>query len=232
MDKKPHVGGKKRPEDYRVDIPPGKGNDTTIIYSEHPGKIIRPVARDMQAGSAPRTARDAFNDSLSIRGDLLLVHKDKDGNVKSSELMQNVICYVGLKHISQMVSGALSSPFKYIWIGTGGRDPADPLVLLAPDPTNISLVAFYKEGAAVASNAEVLNNADRGYQAIARFAYTFDFAEEVHINEACISVDSHSVLNTPILNRRTFYDRVMQPTDFLEVVWEISFTRYPKDKVT
>lgn len=225
-EKKMHVPGKKRPEEYRTDVPPMGGNDTVVTQDQR-------VVRVFKAGEDRGTlSKGAFCENIAISGDLTLVHKDKDGNIKSAETLENVICYVGLKHISLLVSGALTTPFRYIQIGTGGRDPADPLALLPPDPSNTKLVAFYKEGLAVVSNAEVLNNADRGYQAIARFAYTFDFSEEVHINEACISVDSHTVDATPILNRRTFYDRVMQPTDFLEVVWEVAFTRYPKDKVT
>ena len=210
--------GNRRPEDYLKNPPNASVPETTVEYSERIGKV-GPTAT-------------GFSDGLGVSGCLIITHKDKDGNVKHTETLENVITYVGLKHIAMVVSGVLSSPFKYIWIGTGGRDPVNPTELLPPDPANVVLVAFYNEGIAVTSFVEVLNNVDRGYQAIARFAYTFDFTELVHINEACIAVDSNTVLNTPILNRRTFYDRVMQPLDFLEIVWEISFTRYPKDKVT
>jgi len=209
--------GNRRPEDYlrnpSVVVP-----ETTVEYSERIGKV------------GPTTP--GFSDGLGVSGCLIITHKDKDGNVKHTETLENVITYTGLKHIAMVVSGVSILPFRYIWLGTGGRDPLNPTELLPPDPSNATLVTFYSEGIAVTSFVEVLNNVDRGYQAIARYAYTFDFTELVHINEACIAVDSHAVTGTPILNRRTFYDRVMQPLDFLEIVWEISFTRYPKDKVT
>jgi len=188
----------------------------------------------IQPEAVVETIPAGFSNHVGVSGSLTLTHKDKDGNVKHTETMENVITYSGLRYISQVISGVATTPFKYIQIGTGGRDPHHPLeaVPLPPDPNNTALVAFYKEGIAVTSTSEVLNNADRGYQAIARYAYTFDFEETVFINEACISVDSQIVAGTPILNRRTFYARIMQALDFLEVVWEISFTRYPKDKVS
>jgi hypothetical protein len=225
------TAGSRRPEDYLKEKPLGKGTETTVIYREHAGKIFKTprAPANMQAASADV---GGLTDCLGVTGNLTLIHRDADGNVKSEETLENVITYTGLKYLSQLASGQVSSPFKYIQIGTGGKDPNDPLSILAPDPSNTKLVAFYEEGLAVATNTEVLNNAERGYQAIARFAYTFDFTEEVHINEACIAVDSHVVDSTPILNRRTFFDRIMQNLDFLEVVWEIAFTRYPKDKVT
>jgi len=201
--------GDRKPEDYLKNPPV-----TTVLTEVDDGKPV------------------PFSDGISVSGDLILVHRDREGNVKSSEKIENVITYIGLWQIAQLVAGLATAPFKYIQVGTGGRDPNNPSNLLPPDPKDVALVAFYKELAAVTSTVEVLNNADRGYQAIARFACTFDFNEEVHINEACISVDSQAVSGTPILNRRTFYDRVMQPLDFLEVVWEISFTRYPKDKIS
>ena len=226
-----NAAGNRTPEDYLKEKPPGKETETTVIYGKHVGRIFR---KQPEPATMENTSDDkgGFTDHLGVSGNLTLIHRDSNGNVKSEETLENVITYTGLKHISRLVSGQLSSPFKYIQIGTGGKDPDDPLSILAPDPSNTKLVTFYKEGLAVATNSEVLNNAERGYQAIARFAYTFDFTEEVHINEACISVDSHIVDLTPILNRRTFFDRIMQNLDFLEVVWEISFTRYPKDKVT
>lgn len=212
--------GTRKPEDY-LKNPPKVVQTEQIEYGEHVGVII---PKDVD--------RAGFTESLGVTGSLTLIHRGPSGEIKHEETMENVITYSGLKYISQLVSGQMSVPFKYIQIGSGARDPEHPLAILPPDPTNVKLVAFYKEGIAVVTNAEVLNNADRGYQAIARYAYTFDFTEDVHINEACIAVDSQIVENTPILNRRTFYDRIMQPLDFLEVVWEVSFTRYPKDKVT
>jgi hypothetical protein len=223
--------GNRRKEDYFKDKPDGKGTDTTVIYDKHVGKIFRSPQGPAKLAASNGEA-GVFNDSLGVSGSITLVHRDKDGHIKSQETLENVITYVGLEYISKLVSGAAVSPFRYIQIGTGAHDPLDPLSILAPDPTNTALIAFYKEMAAVVSNVVVTNDADRGYQAISRFACTFDFTEPVHINEACISVDSHIVNLTPILNRRTFFDRVMQIGDFLEFVWEISFTRYPKDKVS
>jgi hypothetical protein len=225
------VPGNRKREDYLKDKPDGNGTDTTVIYGKHVGKIFRrPDGPAKLAGSSGEVG--VFNESLGVSGSITLVHRDKNGHIKSQETLENVITYVGLEYLSKLVSGASTTPFRYIQIGTGAHDPHDPLSILPPDPTNTGLLTFYKEMVAVATNVVVTNNVDRGYQAISRFACTFDFTEPVHINEACISVDSHTVDSTPILNRRTFFDRVMQIGDFLEFVWEISFTRYPKDKVS
>lgn len=204
-----------------------------------PGEVEKPIPERPNPG--PKVSFEdtgiggnkmETGDFIGISGSLELIHKDKDGNIKDRVKYENLITYEGLTQVAKLVAGLATAPFKYIYIGTGAQDPANPGQILPPDPSDHSLRTIYQYGLAVTSYSQVTNSTERGFQAIARFAYTFDFTEEVGINEAGIFTGDPSVSDAVMLSEKTFYDRVMFATDFLEAVWEISLTRYPKDKIT
>ena len=65
------------------------------------------------------------------------------------------------------------------------------------------------------------------FTAIAQVAYTFDFGhvETVEISEAGLFTGPHNSDSCIMLSHRTFARMLMLQADFLEIVWDIGFSR-------
>ena len=175
-----------------------------------------------------QSVKQALHDNISVTGNLNITVIRKDGTREEREGIENMVVYSGLGMISDLLCGVITTPITKMWIGTGGREDAENV--RAPLMSNTRLYTFYTEGDVTAYRDNVVGDEDRGYQAISRFAHTFAFTEEVHINEAALATASVSSDAAIMLNQRTFYDRVMYNGDFLELVWDMVFSRYINEK--
>jgi len=61
---------------------------------------------------------------LGLRGELEILLLDKDGRIKDRRILKNIIVNVGLAQVAGLINGVVTTPFKYIAIGTGTAAPA------------------------------------------------------------------------------------------------------------
>lgn len=205
-----------------------KRSDATVIADRDVAirTGVRPKAANV-GGISPRHVdkdREVFSDSLTVEGELSVSIIRKDGTREDAVVMKNIITQSGLGLISDVLCGIKTTPIVTMWIGTGGRLDAE--TVKAPQMGNTRLYEFYAERPVTTYREDVDGDITRGYQAISRFAATFDFTEDVHINEAGLSTGGVNNESSVMLNHRTFYDRVLYSEDFLELVWDIIFSRY------
>jgi len=60
-----------------------------------------------------------INDDLKLRGDVAIVLKDKDGNVKDSREIHNLVVSAGLTYICSRMAGTSSSVMSHMALGSG-----------------------------------------------------------------------------------------------------------------
>jgi len=60
-----------------------------------------------------------INDNLKLRGDVAIVLKDKDGNVKDSRDIHNLVVSAGLTFICSRMAGASASVMSHMALGSG-----------------------------------------------------------------------------------------------------------------
>jgi hypothetical protein len=166
----------------------------------------------------------AFSDSIGITGKLAITIIRKDGTREEFQEIENLITQSGFNLISDLLSGVVDTPITTMWIGTGGR--LDENTVKSPLTTNTRLYEYYGSRPVTSYRDTVEGDTLRGFQAISRYAATFDFTEEVHINEAALATGLSNSDDVVMLNHRTFYDRVMYSEDFLELTWDIIFSRF------
>tara|TARA_R110001599_G_scaffold20589_1_gene77799 strand:+ start:1350 stop:1799 length:450 start_codon:yes stop_codon:yes gene_type:complete len=60
-----------------------------------------------------------INDDLKLRGDVAIVLKDKDGNVKDSREIQNLVVSAGLEFICSRMAGTSAGVMSHMALGSG-----------------------------------------------------------------------------------------------------------------
>lgn len=139
----------------------------------------------------------------------------------------------------------------YIQIGTGaiGPHPTDPsaTIVIPPQVTDTALYQYFSQsgtkinvpgdgGGDDEAPRRMRIQEERGkkgdpdyvpFTAIAQVAYTFDFGhvETVEISEAGLFTGPHNSDSCIMLSHRTFARMLMLQADFLEIVWDIGFSR-------
>lgn len=178
-------------------------------------------------------ASGVVGEQVGVVGELTVRHI-RGGQVIFEETDRNLITNSGLSQFAKLAIGESNLGAFYIQIGTGGVDPSNPNTILEPKATDTALIDFYAEGETVRTIREsgFSGNPLPGdtyyvpYSVVARMAYTFDFHETVRIPEAGLFTAPHAS-NPVMIAHRIFFPREMVDQDFLELVWEIGFSRYP-----
>ena len=178
-------------------------------------------------------ASGVVGEQVGVVGELTVRHI-RGGQVIFEETDRNLITNSGLSLFAKLAIGESNLGAFYIQIGTGGVDPSNPNTILEPKVNDTALIDFYAEGETVRTIREsgFSGNPLPGdtyyvpYSAVARMAYTFDFHETVRIPEAGLFTAPHAS-NPVMIAHRIFFPREMVDQDFLELVWEIGFSRYP-----
>ena len=60
-----------------------------------------------------------INDNLKLRGDVAIVLKDKDGNVKDSREIHNLVVSTGLEYICSRMAGTSAGVMSHMAVGSG-----------------------------------------------------------------------------------------------------------------
>ena len=60
-----------------------------------------------------------INDDLKLRGDVAIVLKDKDGNVKDSREIHNLVVSTGLEYICSRMAGTSAGVMSHMAVGSG-----------------------------------------------------------------------------------------------------------------
>ena len=178
-------------------------------------------------------ASGVVGEQVGVVGELTVRHI-RGGQVIFEETDRNLITNSGLSQFAKLAIGESNLGAFYIQIGTGGVDPSNPNSILEPNANDTALIDFYAEGETVRTIREsgFSGNPLPGdtyyvpYSVTARMAYTFDFHETVRIPEAGLFTAPHAS-NPVMIAHRIFFPREMVDQDFLELVWEIGFSRYP-----
>ena len=176
-------------------------------------------------------ASGVVGEQVGVVGELTVRHI-RGGQVIFEETDRNLITTGGLSQFAKLAIGESNLGAFYIQIGTGGVNPSNPNAILEPNANDTALIDFYAEGETVRTIRETPAVGIPGtttyvpYSVTARMAYTFDFHETVRIPEAGLFTAPHAS-NPVMIAHRIFFPREMVDQDFLELVWEIGFSRYP-----
>ena len=65
-----------------------------------------------------------INDNLKLRGDVAIVLKDKDGNIKDSREITNLVVNTGLTFICARMAAASAGVMSHMAVGSGTTSPA------------------------------------------------------------------------------------------------------------
>jgi len=65
-----------------------------------------------------------MRDRFRLRGEIELILKNKKGEVKKRVKIKNVITNVGKAQVAGLINGVVTSPFRYVAIGTGTTAPS------------------------------------------------------------------------------------------------------------
>jgi hypothetical protein len=185
---------------------------------------LRPVQMGVPASGV-------VGEQVGVVGELTVRHI-RGGQVIFEETDRNLITKSGLSQFAKLAIGESNLGAFYIQIGTGGVNPSNPNSILEPNANDTALIDFYAEGETVRTIRETPAVGIPGtttyvpYSVTARMAYTFDFHETVRIPEAGLFTAPHAS-NPVMIAHRIFFPREMVDQDFLELVWEIGFSRYP-----
>ena len=143
-----------------------------------------------------------MREGLKLIGELTITVKDKEGKVKDTETVRNLIVNVGKAEVARLINGVSTKPFQWLQVGGGGTSPT-------PDDT--ALEDFIAEG-----QATVEYEADNK----ARWTYTFTFAAATILREAGIFNDQYT--NSPVMLARQIYnDKPVSAGESVEVVWVV-----------
>ncbi|RLE62066.1 MAG: hypothetical protein DRJ38_10300 [Thermoprotei archaeon] len=64
-------------------------------------------------------------EEVKLMGELELVVIDKNGKIKDRRHLKNIIVNVGKAQVAGLINGVVTTPFKYIAIGTGTTSPTE-----------------------------------------------------------------------------------------------------------
>jgi len=65
-----------------------------------------------------------MRDRFRLRGEIELILRNKRGEVKRRVKLKNVITNVGKAQVAGLINGVVTSPFRYVAIGTGTTAPS------------------------------------------------------------------------------------------------------------
>ncbi|RLG77356.1 MAG: hypothetical protein DRO12_02450 [Thermoprotei archaeon] len=144
------------------------------------------------------------DDKLKLKGELEIRVYDRYGRLKEYRKVENLIVNVGKAQVAGLINGVVTTPFKYIAIGTGTTSPS------AGD-TALESEVDRAEATVGRTTTSVTNDT-------ATFDATFNFTASYSITEAGI-FDASSGGN--MLARHTFSAINVQSGDSLTISWKV-----------
>ena len=146
-----------------------------------------------------------INDDLKLRGDVAIVLKDKDGNIKDSREINNLVVSAGLEFICSRMAGASASVMSHMALGSGTT---------AASAGQTDLVS-------VLGSREALDSSTASSNTIT-YVSSFEAGEGTGaVTEACVFNASSS---GTMLCRTVFSVVNKEADDTMSVTWTITLT--------
>jgi len=149
--------------------------------------------------------------TLELSGELEIIVRDKNGNLKDYRKLKNLIVNVGKAQVAGLINGVVTTPFKYIAIGDGSS--TNPGTCTAPSATDTAL--GHEIARASATTGRTTTNVTND---TATLSATFNFTSSYAICETGI-FDASSGGN--MLARQTFAVVNVASGDSLTINWRI-----------
>ncbi len=152
-------------------------------------------------------------ENLRIRGELELVVRDKEGNIKDVRRLKNLVVNAGKAAVAGLINGIVTTPFTYIAIGTGTTAPA---------ATDTALGNEVKRKSATTSRVTTTVTNDT-----AQLVVTFSSADTLSGTQAITeSGVFDSATGGTMLCRQTFsaLNINWDAGDTLQIIWNIRVT--------
>ena len=145
-----------------------------------------------------------LKERMGMKGILVLEVRDRHGKLKEKRVYVNVITNVGKADVAGLINGVVTTPFKYIAIGTGTTAES------ASD-TALENEVMRQEATTSRETTNVTNDT-------AVLQTTFDFTASYAISEAGIF---NASTGGDMLARRTFPVLNLESGDSLTITWKI-----------
>lgn len=170
------------------------------------------------------------NDGISVRGDLQIIHKDKNNVIISKENHRNVVVDNGLLYIARSILNLENTSNLHVFIGTGGVVDDNRV---EARPSDTALHTFYDD---ILATTEIIQINESGvlgtptyvpFRVILRITCSLLITSYVKLSEAGIFTSSFN--NSPtMITHKTFSEREYNELDTMEIQWDLSLGRFMK----
>jgi len=149
-----------------------------------------------------------FKCRIGFKGWLKILIYSRSGRLKGIIESKNLIVNTGISAIAGLINGVVTTPFKYVALGTGTTPPSETDTALENEVARAS--------ASVSRETTTIENDTAVWDA------TLQIPIACNISEAGI-FDSES--NGVMLARQTFDPKPVEAGDVVRVIWKIQVTR-------
>jgi hypothetical protein len=94
-----------------------------------------------------------LNENLKMKGELTIVHKNAEGQIKDVISIPNLVVTAGKQYIASRMVGASATVMTHMAIGTGTTTPAVGDSTLGTEAGRVSLASFSASGTNVTATA-------------------------------------------------------------------------------
>lgn len=94
-----------------------------------------------------------LNEDLKMKGELTIVHKNADGQIKDVISIPNLVVTAGKQYIASRMVGTSATVMTHMAIGTGTTTPAVGDTTLGTEAGRVSLASFSASGTSVTATA-------------------------------------------------------------------------------
>ena len=152
------------------------------------------------------------NDTIKLVGEVTIEVRDKNGKLKFKRTFKNVITNVGKAQVAGLINGVVTTPFKYIAIGTG--DPDNPGTCSSESASDTSL-----QNEVARTQATVSRTTTNVTNDTAQLQATFTAGATWKVCESGV-FDASSGGN--MLARKTFDTVTLYSGDQIAITWKIT----------
>lgn len=94
-----------------------------------------------------------LKDTLGIRGEVSIIVKDSNGNIKQSLHIPNLVVASGKEHIASRLAGTSSGIMSHMALGSGATSPVGSNAALESELGRVQLLSYSPSGASVTATA-------------------------------------------------------------------------------
>jgi len=144
-------------------------------------------------------------EEIRLQGEIEIIHKDKDGNIKQIIKVKNLVVSAGKAQVAGLINGATTGAFTYVAVGTGTTAPSSSDTALGTEVARVSATVGR-------TTTNVTNDT-------ATWSATFNFTSSYAITEAGIFNASSG---GTMLARQTFSAINVVSGDSLTINWKLT----------